>query len=119
MFNMEEQSLIKNYDMNIWDETAWKTGGVKNGGWRINFYTIPQIGSQYGSGEMLPKYDFILTFEEAEQLGLTDSDNVDTDFFTDIEAFVEDYENIPERLLKHFDSLPEYEQNLQPWEPIV
>lgn len=122
---MSNTFRTNNYDMNIWDETSYESGGEVTGGWKINFYTIPQVGMQYGSGEMLQKYDFYFTEEEARQLTLgwgpdLGGDHIeDDDFFIDKETLLYTYENIPQRLLDHFDTLPEYEQIVDPWEPLV
>jgi hypothetical protein len=122
---MSNTFRTNNYDMNIWDETAWESSGEQTGGWKINFYTIPQVGIHYGAGTMLQEYDFYLTEEEAKQLTLgwgTDlgGDYIeDDDFFIDMETFFHTYENIPQRLLDHFDTLPEYEQIVDTWTGLV
>lgn len=115
----------KNYDMNIWDEVSYNTSGKHTGGWKINFYQYPQVGVAYGSGKMLEEYDFYLTPEEAKQLTLGWDEDLggygpgDDDFFIDIESFLEEYKDIPQRLLDHIETLPYYEQSIEPYEPSV
>jgi len=114
-----------NYDMNIWDETSYESSGAVNGGWKINFYQYPQLGAPYGSGKMVQELDFYLTEEEAKQLTLGWGPELggdyteDEDFFIDVVSFLDTYKDIPQRLLDHINNLPEYEQSLEPFEPLV
>lgn len=117
--------MTKNYDMNIWDETSYESGGEATGGWKINFYQYPAVGAPYGNGPMIPELDFFLTEEEAKRLTLGWAPELggdyceDEDFWLDVEGFLNTYKDIPQRLIDHFDSLPEYEQSVVPWEPLV
>jgi hypothetical protein len=119
------KAMTKNYDMNIWDETSYESEGEVTGGWKINFYQYPQVGSPYGNGPMIPELDFFITEEEAKQLTLgwgTDLGGYyteDEDFWIDTEAFLTEYKDIPQRLLDHINNLPEYEQELDTWEPLA
>ena len=117
--------MTKNYDMNIWDETSYESGGEVTGGWKINFYQYPAMGAPYGSGQMIEELDFYLTEEEAKQLTLGWGTELggdytsDEDFFIDLESFLDTYKTIPQRLLDHIDNLPEYEQSAGVWEELV
>jgi len=117
--------MTKNYDMNIWDETSYESGGEVTGGWKINFYQYPALGAPYGNGPMIEELDFIITEEEAKQLTLGWGPDLggdyteDEDFWLDVETFLITYKNIPQRLLDYLDSLPEYEQSADMWEPLV
>ena len=120
-----ETRMTKNYDMNIWDETSYESGGEVTGGWKINFYQYPAMGAPYGSGQMIEELDFYLTEEEAKQLTLGWGTELggdytsDEDFFIDLESFLDTYKTIPQRLLDHIDNLPEYEQSAGVWEGLV
>ena len=123
---MKTTVMTRNYDMNIWDELEYESWGEASGAWKINFYPIPQVGIPYGgSGQWLEKYDFFITDEEAKMLTLGWGQDLggyhceDSDFFIDIETFKTIYKEIPERLLRHFEILPEYEQSTIPWEPFA
>ena len=111
--------------MNIWDETSYESGGEGTGGWKINFYQYPALGAPYGSGTMIQELDFFLTEEEAKQLTLGWGTELggdytpDEDFWIDVETFLHTYKTIPQRLLDHIENLPEYEQSVIPWEPVV
>ena len=117
--------MTKNYDMNIWDETSYESGGEVTGGWKINFYQYPAVGAPYGNGHMIPELDFFITEEEAKQLTLGWGPDLggdyteDEDFWLDVETFLHTYKNIPQRLLDYLDNLPEYEQSTTVWEPLV
>ena len=97
--SLRDTFMTNNYDMNIWDETAWESSGEQTGGWKINFYTIPQVGIHYGAGTMLQEYDFYLTEEEAKQLTLGLGPDLggdyteDDDFFIDMVKFMKDIED--------------------------
>ena len=116
--------MTRNYDMNIWDETSYESGGEVTGGWKINFYQYPALGAPYGNGPMIPELDFFLTEEEARQLTLGWGPELggdyceDEDFWLDVETFKITYTSIPERLLDYLDNLPEYEQSAEMWEPL-
>ena len=120
--NLNHTIMTKNYDMNIWDETSYESGGEVTGGWKINFYQYPQVGAPYGSGQMIEELDFFLTEEEAKQLTLGWGTDLggdytpDEDFWLDVSSFLDTYKSIPQRLLDHIDNLPEYEQSLEPFE---
>ena len=117
--------MTKNYDMNIWDETSYESGGEVTGGWKINFYQYPDLGAPYGNGPMIPELDFFITEEEAKQLTLGWGPDLggdyteDEDFWLDVETFLITYKDIPQRLLDYLDNLPEYEQSVLVWEPLV
>lgn len=119
------KKMTSNYDMNIWDETSYESGGEVTGGWKINFYQYPQVGAQYGSGQHLEEYDFFITEEEAKQLTLGWGPDLggfyteDEDFWIDVESFLHEYKDIPQRLIDHINKLPEYEQEQETWEPLV
>jgi len=123
--NLNHTIMTKNYDMNIWDETSYESGGEVTGGWKINFYQYGALGAPYGSGPMIEELDFYLTEEEAKQLTLGWGTDLggdytpDEDFWIDVETFLHTYKTIPQRLLDHIDSLPEYEQSVIPWESQV
>jgi hypothetical protein len=123
--NLNHTIMTKNYDMNIWDETSHESNGEVTGGWKINFYQYHALGAPYGSGPMIEELDFFLTEEEAKELTLGWGTDLggdytpDEDFFIDVESFLETYKTIPQRLLDHIDSLPEYEQSIIPWETQV
>jgi hypothetical protein len=111
--------------MNIWDELSYKSDGRVTGGWKINFYQYPQLGAQYGSGQMIEELDFELTPDESKQLTLgwgpeLGGDYIeDEDFWIDVESFLDEYKDIPQRLLDHINNLPEYEQITDTWEPMA
>ena len=117
--------MTKNYDMNIWDKLSWETNGEQTGGWKINFYQYPALGAPYGNGPMIEELDFELTPEEAQELTLGWSEDLggdycgDDDFFLDVEGFLNTYTSIPQRLLDHLESLPEYEQSVEIWSPLL
>lgn len=119
------KQMTRNYDMNIWDETSYESNGEVTGGWKINFYEYPQVGMQYGSGTMKEELDFYLTEEEAKMLTLGWGPDLggdhyeDDDFFIDVETFLHTYKDIPKRLLDYLNNLPQYEQEQEPWEPLV
>jgi len=123
--NLNHTIMTKNYDMNIWDETSYESGGEVTGGWKINFYQYPALGAPYGSGTMIQELDFFLTEEEARELTLGWGTELggdytpDEDFWIDVETFLHTYKTIPQRLLDHIENLPEYEQSVIPWEPVV
>jgi len=123
--NLNHTIMTKNYDMNIWDETSYESGGEVTGGWKINFYQYPALGAPYGSGPMIEELDFYLTEEEARQLTLGWGTELggdytqDEDFFIDLESFLDTYKTIPQRLLDHIENLPEYEQSAGVWEGLV
>lgn len=122
---MTEKHKTKNYDINIWDELSYNTSGKETGGWKMNFYQYSQVGAPYGSGKMLEEYDLVLTADEVEALTLGWDESLggdgqgDDDFFIDVESFLLEYKNIPDRIRKHIESLPEYEQEQAPFEPLV
>ena len=122
---MGKTHMTKNYDINIWDELAYETSGAESGRWKMNFYQYHQIGAPYGSGRMLEEYDIYLTDEEVKALTLgwgpeLGGDYIeDDDFFIDVESFFDEYKDIPDRIRKHIESLPEYEQSLEPYEDMV
>ena len=117
--------MTRNYDINIWDKLSYETEGKETGGWRMNFYQYPQLGAPYGSGPMIEELDLELTPDEAKQLTLGWGQDLggdytsDEDFFIDVESFLDTYKDIPERVRAHIDSLPEYAQALEPYEPDV
>lgn len=114
--------MTRNYDINIWDELSYNTSGKETGGWKMNFYTYPAVGAPYGNGPMVPELDLYITKEEAERLTLGWGPDLggdyceDEDFWLDVEGFKATYKDIPDRILEHFDSLPEYEQSVEPWQ---
>jgi len=116
--------MTKNYDMNIWDETSYESGGEVTGGWKINFYQYPALGAPYGSGKHIKELDFFLTEEEAKQLTLGWGRDLggdyteDEDFWIDVEGFFNVYKDIPQRLSSHIHNLPEYEQSTTIWESL-
>lgn len=117
--------MTRNYDMNIWDETSYESEGKVTGGWKINFYQYPAVGAPYGNGPMIQELDFFLTEEESKQLTLGWGPDLggyyteDEDFWIDVETFLSEYKDIPQRLLDHINNLPEYEQSVEPWESQV
>lgn len=122
---MTRTHMTKNYDINIWDELAYLTDGVETGGWKMNFYEYARVGVAYGSGNWKQEYDLVLTADEAKALTLGWGPELggdytpDDDFFIDVESFFEEYKDIPDRIRKHIESLPEYEQSLEPFERMV
>ena len=117
--NLRHTIMTKNYDMNIWDKLSYDTDGAETGGWKINFYQYPYVGAPYGNGPMMEEYDFELTPKEAQELtlgwepALGGDYTQDEDFWLDVETFLNTYTSIPQRLLDHFENLPEYEQSLE------
>jgi hypothetical protein len=122
--NLRNTVMTRNYDMNIWDETSYESGGEVTGGWKINFYQYPAPGAPYGNGPMIQELDFNLTEDEAKQLTLGWGPELggdyceDEDFWLDVETFKITYTSIPQRLLDYLDNLPEYEQSVEMWEPL-
>jgi len=123
--NLRNTIMTRNYDMNIWDKLSYDTSGEETDGWKINFYQYPAVGAPYGNGPMIEEFDFTLTKEEAKQLTLGWGPDLggdyteDEDFWLDVDTFINTYRDIPQRLIDHLDKLPEYEQSVIPWEPIV
>lgn len=116
--------MTRNYDMNIWDYKGYETE-YQEEGWKINFYQYPAVGAPYGNGPMLEELDFVLTEDEAKQLTLGWGPDLggdytsDSDFWLDVDTFLDTYTSIPQRLLDHIDNLPQYEQSVEPWEPLL
>ena len=116
---MSETRMSDNYDLNIWDRLSYETDGKESGGWEINIYQYPYIGSPYGSGTMLEDRTITLTPDEAKRLTLgwgTDLGgdySEDNDFWIDKSTFFEIYKDIPERVANLLWALSAYEQGIQ------
>ena len=112
--------MTRNYDINIWDKLSYETSGQETGGWMMNFYQYPQIGAHYGSGKMIEELDLELTADEVKRLTLGWGKDLggdyteDDDFWIDTESFLHEYTDIPDRVRAHIESLPEYEQIVDP-----
>jgi hypothetical protein len=117
--------MTKTYDINIWDRLSYETSGKETGGWMMNFYQYPQIGAHYGSGKMIEELDLVLTADEVKRLTLGWGKDLggdyteDEDFWIDTESFLHEYTDIPDRVREHINSLPEYEQIVEPFESSV
>lgn len=113
-----------NYDLNIWDELDYESGGEDSGGWRIDVYAIQSDYTEedgwyflgYGqSGVMLKDHTIFLTPSEAQELTLGWEKELggyytpDPDFWLDKETFLNVYKTIPERVKSLLWALPEYE----------
>mgnify|MGYP001070955925 CR=1 FL=1 len=94
-----------NYDLNIWDHLGYITE-YEQEGWRITVHAIPEEGAPYGSGDIVAHLD--LTLEEADRLGLRDGNN-DSDFFMDLDSFVDEKKDVPVRVGAFLTSLDEKE----------
>lgn len=109
--------ITSNYDLNIWDELSYETSGKEEGGWIINVYEYPYMGSPYGSGRMLEDRTIRLTPSESKRLTLGWGPDLggdytpDEDFWIDKETFFNTYTDIPERVEALLNALPEYEQS--------
>ena len=103
-----------NYDINILDELFYSSDGKHSGGWKFAFYTILDDEDDFGTGEHALELDLSLTAEESLRLtlGISESDGGDylgdDDFWIDVEGFFDTYSDIPERVRKWLENLPEY-----------
>lgn len=115
--NLRNTIMTNNYDLNIWDKLSYETEGKETGGWVINIYQYPYLGSPYGSGKMLEDKTIELTPREVKQLTLGWGPELggdytpDEDFWIDKHTFLEIYTDIPTRVEALLNSLPEYEQS--------
>jgi hypothetical protein len=115
---MSNKRLTNNYDLNIWDRRSYETEGRETGGWEINIYQYPSIGSPYGSGIFLEDRTITLTPSEVKRLTLGWGPDLggdyseDEDFWLDKDTFLKTYTDIPERVANLLWALPEYEQSL-------
>ena len=96
---------MKNYDLNVWDELAYRTDGVRTGGWKINAYHLVPYGTGFVNGDMVPS-ELMLTRKNVETLGL-DPDG-DEDVWFDAHDLVANY-TVPRRVLRWLESLPQEE----------
>ena len=96
---------MRNYDLNIWDELAYRTDGRKTGGWKINAYNLIPHGTGFVNGDMLPD-ELYLTRKNVETLGLDPDEGGDMWF--DAHGLVENY-TVPRRVLRWLESLPQEE----------
>lgn len=96
---------MRNYDLNIWDELAYRTDGRKTGGWKINAYEIVPYHGGFTCGDMLPD-ELTLTRENVKTLGF--HPDVDDDIWIDSKHLVENY-TVPRRVLRWLESLPQEE----------
>ena len=117
--SLHHKVMTENYDLNIWDKLAYETSGQETGGWVIDVYQYPYIGSPYGSGTMLEDRTITLTPDEAKRLTLGWGPDLggdyteDEDFWLDKHSFLEIYSDIPERVANLLWALPAYEQSLE------
>lgn len=118
--SLNNSIMTNNYDLNIWDKLSYETSGEETGGWVINVYEYPYIGSSYGSGRMLEDKTITLTPTEAKRLTLGWGEDLggdyteDEDFWLDKDTFLDIYQDVPERVANLLWALPEYEQSLDP-----
>jgi hypothetical protein len=115
--------MTTNYDLNIWDELSYESSGAETGGWKIEIYEYPYLGSLYGSGIHKKDYTITLTESEAKRLTLGWGTDLggdytpDEDFWIDKQTFLDTYTDIPERIFNLLHSLPEYEQGIDEQHP--
>ena len=116
---MSNTRMTTNYDLNIWDRRSYETEGREEGGWEINIYQYPAVGSPYGSGTFLEDRTITLTPTEAKRLTLGWGPDLggdycaDPDFWIDKETFYDTYTDIPERIHNLLLELPEYRQSME------
>jgi hypothetical protein len=94
---------MKNYDLNIWDELAYRTSGKRVGGWKVNAYELIDDDGAYAVGPLLD-FELQLTRKNVEALGL--DPDVDDEMWIDAHSLVADY-SAPRRVLRWLESLPQ------------
>lgn len=117
-----ESTLNSNYDLNIYDRGLWETAHEPEENqyseWVVNFYRI----NFNDDGTVMTDFDeslnFELTTEESKQLGLPFVIDPDIrtgelfyeteDMWVDLHHLEESFKEIPERLSKHLETLPDY-----------
>jgi hypothetical protein len=89
------------FDMNIWDEGGYLSSWKASPQYKINFYSIPREGVAYGSGNMIPEYDYYLNWNEVQLLGIENEE----DFWIDTDTFVCETKLMPRKLRRHLEKI--------------